>query len=118
MPTTAAQPTLLDDLTLEAVHLAFPESAREAGRSSVERGRVSRPSVRPVRADAVVVGADRRSHRTRLALANGGLTSSCSPDVPSVGVATGREPKRMGHDRVGQPSTQLHETRATLHEWG
>ncbi len=82
MPTTAAPPTLLDALTPEAGHVAFTESALEAGRSSVERGKVSRPSVRPARADAVVVGADRRSPRPPLARARGGLTKTGSGRPP------------------------------------
>jgi superfamily II DNA or RNA helicase len=87
MPTSATQPTLLDHLTPEAVLGHFAEPALDAGRSSVERGRVSRPSVRSARADAVVVGADRRSHRTRLALAESSLTSSCSCGTPRCGHA-------------------------------
>ena len=68
MPKVLPLPTLVDRLTPDALCGAFAEQALAEGRNAVERGRVSRPDVRPARADAVVVGADRHSHRARLAL--------------------------------------------------
>jgi len=71
-------PNLLDRLTPDAVLDIFAEHALAEGRDAVERGRVARPDVREGRADAVVVGADRRSHRARLALVEDEVSSSCT----------------------------------------
>ncbi len=78
MAKAAPKPTLLDSLTPEVVYRVFPEQALLEGRESVERGRVSRPDLRGARAEAVVVGGDRRSHRARLALTGDELISWCS----------------------------------------
>ena len=79
MPASAPRSaTLIDRLTPDVVYGAFLEKALDEGRDAVERGRVSRPDLRPVRADAVVVGADRRAHRARVAWMEDGLFSSCS----------------------------------------
>ncbi len=78
MPKAAPLPTLIDRLTPELVYGAFAEPALTEGRTAVERGRVSRPNLRAARAEAIVVGGDRRSHRARLALADGEVTSWCS----------------------------------------
>lgn len=75
MAKAAPKPTLLDSLTPEVVYRVFPEQALLEGRESVERGRVSRPDLRGARAEAVVVGGDRRSHRARLALTGDELIS-------------------------------------------
>jgi len=78
MPKAAPQPTLIDCLTPAALYGAFAEQVLAEGRDAVERGRVSRPLLRPARAEAVVVGADRRSHRARLLLADDDVAWSCS----------------------------------------
>lgn len=78
MPKAASLPTLIDHLTPDAVYGTFAERALAEGRDAVERGRVSRPDLRAARADAVVVGGDRRSHRARLALTDDEVTSSCT----------------------------------------
>lgn len=71
-------PALIDHLTPDVVHGAFLEEALAEGRDAVEQGRVSRPDLRTVRADAVIVGADRRVHRARLAWIDDDLFSSCT----------------------------------------
>ncbi|ABS27491.1 Non-specific serine/threonine protein kinase [Anaeromyxobacter sp. Fw109-5] len=71
-------PALIERLAPDVVYDAFLEEALADGRAAVEQGRVSRPDVRPARADAVVVGADRRVHRARLAWMDDGLFSSCT----------------------------------------
>jgi len=78
MAKVAPLPNLLDRLTPAAVYGAFPEPALAEGREAVERGRVSRPVIGACRADAVVVGADRASHRARLALAGDEVAPSCT----------------------------------------
>ena len=78
MPKPAPLPTLLDRLTPEAIYLAFPEQALAAGREAVERGRVARPAIKVMRAEAVVVGAGRRMHRARLSLVDDGVRPSCT----------------------------------------
>jgi len=79
MPTAASRvPTLVDHLTPEVLYGAFREEALGEGREAVEQGHVSRPDLRPSRADAVVVGVDRRAQRARLAFVDGGLLSSCT----------------------------------------
>lgn len=78
MPKAAPLPTLIDRLTPDAVYGAFAEQALAGGRDAVERGRVSRPDLRATRADAVVVGADRRSYRARLALVDAGFSWGCT----------------------------------------
>jgi superfamily II DNA or RNA helicase len=78
MAKPAPLPTLLDRLTPDAVYGAFSEPVLAEGREAVERGRVARPSIGAGRADAVVVGADRRSHRARLALAGDEVAPSCT----------------------------------------
>ncbi len=78
MAKSAPKPTLIDTLTPEVVYGVFAEQALLEGREAVERGRVSRPDLRGARAEAVVVGGDRRSHRARLALTGDELISWCS----------------------------------------
>ncbi len=78
MPRSAPKPTLVDHLTPEVVYGVFAEQALADGREAVERGRVSRPDLRTARADAVVVGGDRRSHRARLIVTGDELISWCS----------------------------------------
>ncbi len=87
MPKAAPQRDLLDCLDSDAVYGTFGEQAIAAGREAVERGRVSRPDVRAARAEAVVVGSDRRSHRARLAWVNGRLLASCGCGSPGCGHA-------------------------------
>jgi hypothetical protein len=111
MPKPAPLPTLLDRLTPDAVYGAFAEPAFAEGRDAVERGRVSRPDVRPARAEAVVVGADRRSHRARLALVDDEVTSSCTCGAKRCGHAAalglillGEAPMRPRCWRVRRPA--------------
>ncbi len=87
MPKAAPLPNLLDHLTPDAVYEAFSEPALADGRDAVMRGRVARPDIRSARAEAVVVGADRRSHRARLALVEDEVASSCSCGVKRCGHA-------------------------------
>lgn len=79
MPAVAPRPsTLVDRLTPDVVYGVFQEEALGEGRDAVEQGRVSRPDLRSARADAVIVGGDRRVHRARLAWIDEGLFSSCT----------------------------------------
>jgi superfamily II DNA or RNA helicase len=80
-------PALIERLTPDVVYGAFPEEALGEGRDAVEQGRVARPDLRPARADAVVVGADRRAHRARLAWIDDGLFSSCTCGAKRCGHA-------------------------------
>jgi len=87
MPTTVLAPNLLDHLTADAVYGAFASQALAEGRDTVERGRVSRPKIGVARAEALAVGPDRRSHRARLAIANDGLSASCTCGAKGCGHA-------------------------------
>ena len=79
MPAVAPRPpTLVDRLTPDVVYGMFQEQALDEGRDAVEQGRVSRPDLRSARADAVIVGSDRRVHRARLAWIDEGLFASCT----------------------------------------
>ncbi len=90
MPAAAARsPTLIESLTPDVVYGAFQEEALGEGRDAVEQGRVSRPDLRPARADAVVVGADRRAHRARLAWIDDKLFSSCTCGAKRCGHTAG-----------------------------
>ncbi|HEY6002823.1 MAG TPA: hypothetical protein VIV57_08095 [Anaeromyxobacter sp.] len=80
-------PALIERLTPDVVYGAFLEEALGQGRDAVEQGRVSRPDLRLARADAVVVGADRRAHRARLAWIDDGLFSSCTCGAKRCGHA-------------------------------
>ena len=80
-------PALVDRLTADVVHGVFSPEAIAQGRDAVEQGRVSRPDLRAARADAVVVGADRRAHRARLAFIDEGLFSSCTCGAKRCGHA-------------------------------
>ncbi len=87
MPKSASLPNLLERLTPDAIFEAFAEPALAEGRDAVESGRVARPDVTAARADAVVAGADRRSHRARLTLVEDEVTSSCSCGAKGCGHA-------------------------------
>lgn len=87
MPRTAPLPTLLDRLTPEVIIDTFSEGALAAGRAAVERGRVARPDVTATRAEGIVAGADRLSHRARLSLVREEVTSSCSCGATRCGHA-------------------------------
>jgi len=89
MPAAAARsPTLIERLTPDVVYGAFQEEALGEGRDAVEQARVSRPDLRTARADAVVVGADRRAHRARLAWIDDRLFSSCTCGAKRCGHAS------------------------------
>lgn len=95
-------PTLIERLTPDVVYRAFPEEALGEGRDAVELGRVSRPDLRLARADAVVVGADRRAHRARLAWIDDGLFSSCTCSSRRCGHAAALGLLLLGEARPAQ----------------
>ena len=101
MPASATRSsTLIDHLTPDAVYGAFPEEALDEGRDAVEQGRVSRPDLRPARADAVVVGADRRAHRARVAWIDDGFFSSCTCGARRCGHAAALGLLLLGEARL------------------
>jgi len=89
MPRIAPQPNLIDRLTTAAVASSFGERALAEGKAAIEHGRISRPAVRPRRVEAVVVGADRRSHRARLVLVGDEIAPSCTCGAKACGHAAG-----------------------------
>jgi len=111
MPSTPAQPTLVDQLTSDVVYGHFGEQPLAEGRAAVERGRVSRPDIRPARAEAVVVGEDRRTHRARLALAGDGVLSSCTcgtrrcGHAAALGLVLVGEARFAGEDESPEPAS-------------
>ncbi|MBL0274567.1 MAG: DEAD/DEAH box helicase [Anaeromyxobacter sp.] len=78
MPKATPSPTLVLQLTPAALAELFAEGPLAEGREAVAAGRVSRPTLRPTHADAVVAGADRLLHHTRLAWSSQGLGTACS----------------------------------------
>jgi superfamily II DNA or RNA helicase len=112
MPAAASRmPTLIERLTPDVVYGAFPEEALGEGRDAVELGRVSRPDLRSARADAVVVGADRRAHRARLAWLDDSLFSSCTCGARRCGHAAALGVLLLGEAR---PAEAEDERAATL----
>ncbi|WP_242394322.1 DEAD/DEAH box helicase [Anaeromyxobacter oryzisoli] len=87
LASAARLPTLVERLTPDVVYAAFREEALADGRDAVEHGRVSRPDLRLARADAVVVGGDRRVRRARLTWGGEGLSASCTCGEPWCGHA-------------------------------
>jgi len=98
--------TLLDHLTPDVVYGAFPEDALGEGRDAAEHGRVSRPDLRSARADAVVVGADRRAHRARLAWIEDGLLASCTCGARHCGHAAALGLLLLGEARFMKPEDE------------
>jgi uncharacterized Zn finger protein len=72
----AAVPNILDRMTADVIHGAFPEEVLAAAREAVFAGRVSRPSLAPTRADAAVADGG-RVVRARLFWSGDRLGSSC-----------------------------------------
>jgi superfamily II DNA or RNA helicase len=99
-------PALIDRLTPEIVHGAFPDGALAEGREAVGRGRVSRPDLRQARADAVVAGGDRSAHRARLAWIDGGLFSSCTCGARRCGHAAALGLLLLGEARPADPEDE------------
>jgi superfamily II DNA or RNA helicase len=103
MPAVAPRPsTLVDRLTPDVLYGIFQEEALGEGRDAVEQGRVSRPDLRSARADAMIVGADRRVHRARLAWIDEGLFSSCTCGEKRCGHAAALGLLLLGEARPAQ----------------
>lgn len=74
----AAPPDLLARLDPGFALASFSELALAAGRTAVERGRISRPDLRHRGVEAVVAGEGRRSFRASLRLAGDAVRATCS----------------------------------------